>query len=319
MIRFVVVFDNLGQAVTSSGQHLRLWGQNLAVHKKSSSATSGDCLRRPPNYTQLWTRSEGRLFLHLRITAFIHFAPWLHLRVFLQKPSWWFPPLQQCLIWVVCPKHQIGIISRWGATEDIAFKGVESFFVRRSSGRPWSRQAKTYSRTWDIVDVMLLQSELKFGVWRYTMPNTRRFVSEKPLSRYRRTHRPRTCTFADSCFTRMQPIRTAGYPRVLNRQRRARWHGWWLLTSLLKIAHCQCLHYCVGDGIKPARSNNSSRHDLSAMYSGVKSVVVWRSDAIPQVSMDEVYRYSTGIINEKIMNETSIFLTSSIHCLNIAF
>jgi hypothetical protein len=56
---------------------------------------------------------------------------------------------------------------------------------------------------------------------------------------------------------------------------RARWHGWWLPTSLLKIPHCHCLHYCVGDGIMPARSNSSSRLDLSAIHPGVKSVV-WR-------------------------------------------
>jgi hypothetical protein len=62
----------------------------------------------------------------------------------------------------------------------------------------------------------------------------------------------------------------------------------WLATSnlaSLKITHCHCLHYCEGDGIMPARSNGSSRHDRSAMYPGVKTVVWW-SDAIPQVSLD---------------------------------
>jgi hypothetical protein len=72
---------------------------------------------------------------------------------------------------------------------------------------------------------------------------------------------------------------------------RSRWHGWWLPTSLLKITHCRCLHHCVGDVIMPARSNTSSWHDLLAMYPGVRSVV-WRSGAIPQVSLDENYRWN---------------------------
>jgi hypothetical protein len=74
---------------------------------------------------------------------------------------------------------------------------------------------------------------------------------------------------------------------------RARLHGWRLPTSLLNITHCRCLHYCVGDGINPARSNSSSRHDLSTMYPGVKSIV-WRSDAILQVGLDE-YRSEARI------------------------
>jgi hypothetical protein len=114
--------------------------------------------------------------------------------------------------------------------------------------------------------------------------------AEYPLLSVRENFSPDT--YADCC-----PIRTVVYPRILNRQRRAarqlllvedngpRWHGWWLPTSLLKITHCHCLHYCVGNGIMPARSNSSSRRDLSAMYPGVKSVV-WRSDAIPLVSLD---------------------------------
>jgi hypothetical protein len=98
-------------------------------------------------------------------------------------------------------------------------------------------------------------------------------------------------TYADRCSARRQSSRIVVYPRVINRQRRAarqllfvednaraHWHG---TTSLLKITHCHCLHYCVGDGIMPARSNSSSGHDLSAMYPGVMSVV-WRGDAIPQ-------------------------------------
>jgi hypothetical protein len=118
----------------------------------------------------------------------------------------------------------------------------------------------------------------------------------KLISRYRRTHGPHTYT--DCCLARRQPIRTVVYPRVLSRERRAtdrqllfvrtmraRWQGCRLPTSLLKITHCHCLHYYVGNCIMPARSNSSSRHYLSAMYPGVKPVV-WRSDAIPQVSLD---------------------------------
>jgi hypothetical protein len=97
-------------------------------------------------------------------------------------------------------------------------------------------------------------------------------------------------TYADCCLAQRQPIRTAVYPHVLNRlmagssclSRTMRVRSW-LPTSLLKITHCHCLHYCVGDVIMPARSNSSSRHALSAMYPGVQSVV-WRSDAIPQVA-----------------------------------
>jgi hypothetical protein len=65
---------------------------------------------------------------------------------------------------------------------------------------------------------------------------------------------------------------------------------WWFPTSLLKIPHWLCPHYCVGDVIMPARSNSPARHDFSAMYPGVKSVV-WRSDAIPQVGLDAVEWY----------------------------
>jgi hypothetical protein len=109
---------------------------------------------------------------------------------------------------------------------------------------------------------------------------------------------------------RRQPISTVVYPCVLNRQRRAarqllfvednararwQWQVIRLPTSLLKITHCHCLHYCVGDGIMPERSNCSSRHDLSAMYPGVK--LVWWSDAIPQVSLDMVMRRHVRVMH----------------------
>jgi hypothetical protein len=51
-----------------------------------------------------------------------------------------------------------------------------------------------------------------------------------------------------------------------------------LLTPLLKITHCHCLHYCVGNVIMPARSNSSSRHTPSVMYPAVevRSLTEWR-------------------------------------------
>jgi hypothetical protein len=97
-----------------------------------------------------------------------------------------------------------------------------------------------------------------------------------------------------SCWTRhrrqtyyltwRQPIRAVAYPCILNRQMRAATDCrgqcvcQWFPTSLLKITHCHCLHYCVGNVIMPARSKRSSWHNLSAMYP-----VVWLSDTIPQV------------------------------------
>jgi hypothetical protein len=130
------------------------------------------------------------------------------------------------------------------------------------------------------------------------MPNTRCFLSEQtshqippdtwhsylcgPLPRLEAANQNR-CLHA-----RLSRQRRAAQQLLwrlcLSSTMRARWQGLWLPTSLLKITHCHCLHYCVGDGIMPARSNISSRHDLSAMYPGVKSVV-WRSDAIPRVSL----------------------------------
>jgi hypothetical protein len=55
---------------------------------------------------------------------------------------------------------------------------------------------------------------------------------------------------------------------------RARWHGWWLPTSLLKITHCHCLHYCVGDGIMPVFSTRSFS-DVS--WGEVRSLTDWRN------------------------------------------
>jgi hypothetical protein len=85
---------------------------------------------------------------------------------------------------------------------------------------------------------------------------------------------------------RRQSIRTAVYPRVLNKQRRAAWQLLfvedntrtleWLVTSNLASKNntlSLSTLYCVGDVIMSAMSNNSSRHGLSSMYPGVKSVV----------------------------------------------
>jgi hypothetical protein len=50
----------------------------------------------------------------------------------------------------------------------------------------------------------------------------------------------------------------------------------------------------LSDVIMPVRSNSSSRHALSAMYPGVKSVV-WRSDAI-RVGLDATHRRTCSLL-----------------------
>jgi hypothetical protein len=112
-----------------------------------------------------------------------------------------------------------------------------------------------------------------FSTYPNIMPNTRRFLSAASFSpEHRRTYRPQVNA---SCLKCRQPIRGVVYPRVLNRQRRAVRQLLFaraLATSNL-ASKCHCLHYCVGDVFMPARFNNSSRHALSAIYPGVKSVV----------------------------------------------
>jgi hypothetical protein len=122
------------------------------------------------------------------------------------------------------------------------------------------------------------------------VPNTRRFLSEHTSLQI-----PPETSASNLCELLprpRQPIRTVAYPRVLNRQSRtARQLQMYCLSTTIRaraLVTSSIASKSSSDAIMPAaRSNSYSRHDLSAMYPGVKSVV-WRIDAIPQVGLDGV-------------------------------
>jgi hypothetical protein len=115
------------------------------------------------------------------------------------------------------------------------------------------------------------------------MPNTRQFLSAASFS-------PDTAedicpqTYSNYCHSLRQPIRTVVSQHILNRQRQPGSYCLSLTTRALATSNLTSKNNTLSwiYVIMPVRSNSSSRHALSVIYPGVRSVV----DAIPQVGLN---------------------------------
>jgi hypothetical protein len=132
----------------------------------------------------------------------------------------------------------------------------------------------------------------------YTMPTTRRFLSTQvSLQMPPDTSPPNQCELPARAGSQSEAL----YQHVLNKQRRAARQllfvelGGQRALVTFNLASKNNTLSCVGDVIMPTRSNSASRHALSAMYPGKKSVVR-RSDAIPQVWMPYTGKYFSSEI-----------------------